>query len=297
MTLDEMDVNNVDVTKLESTVDRPAVTREPIFKLAWGGFTDTNDPRGGDTTLTVLGGTDDEAMGIHVLLFPALRPKDSQEAASASPGLSPHYRKAMRQAVTPKQSYFYSTYNYVQDFLLMPSESPYFGGNMDAKAILLLMEAPGNTRAIEARKFPPPHFVVAPELESATKTGNSNLPMDVEAELAATLADMRFNDEPPPYALPSSLWSGKTAIISPELIKLERDAHYKLTVAGLSPPKELSISGGLALSQAKADTQLIKVNINHNSYVLPSPHEYVIVSASPDYHDPAPRFDDSVSRS
>lgn len=58
--------------------------------------------------------------------------------------------------------------------------------------------------------------------------------------------------------MPTSLWCGRYGLVLPALIKLERDAYFKLTSSGESAIAHINLVGGAAWSQALKDTHLIK---------------------------------------
>lgn len=80
ITLDGIqDVNVAKADELEAALAGEHNThdnaREPIFKLAWSGFENSSDPRGGETALTVLGGlSHNDVSGLTTLLLPAFSP-------------------------------------------------------------------------------------------------------------------------------------------------------------------------------------------------------------------------------
>jgi syntaxin-binding protein 5 len=233
--------------------------REPIFKLVWSGYSNSDDPRGGATTLTVLGGRNDGAYGVVVFHLPAFNPPQPPTNAPHD-GIHPVFREAMKSSIAPSDSYFYATPTPVVDFLLIPKESPHLGGTFDAEAILLLTEAKGGTRSLEARTFPPPQFnpPSKPIVPAPVPGPTDRDAPDVEADLAATLAAMQIIDDPVEIELPQALWSGKNAPEQLKLVKLERDAHTKLT-NGRQDPSGLPLFGGEAWAEETSDTRLIKV--------------------------------------
>ncbi|EEB86978.1 hypothetical protein MPER_15884, partial [Moniliophthora perniciosa FA553] len=79
-TLDDLHVNVVDAARLEIHLNQESSgpQREPIFKLSWCSFSNSSDPRGGDTALVVLGGsqiTDSPGVTFKtIFLFPKASP-------------------------------------------------------------------------------------------------------------------------------------------------------------------------------------------------------------------------------
>ena len=230
-TLDEVDVHVVDATKLDEVMSSPEkanpIDREPIFKLAWSGFPNSTDPRGGDTTLTILGGTNaNESPGVTVILFPAFNPTDVPNSPETQHTLPPQVRRAMKQSLDPKDAHIYYTKGTIQDFFLIPKNSPHFSGTFDPTAIVLVYDCDRDARATEAYQFPPPVFTSpsSPELDD-TKTGDTQEESAVDKtttedgedvdkdpladELTDTLLSMSLVDNDPRLIqLPPSLWSG-----------------------------------------------------------------------------------------
>lgn len=261
MTFDNLDVNVADPTKTYSGVNRPPEPREPIFKLAWSGFSNSSDPRGGETALTVLGGTiTEDGPGVYTLWMPAFAPPEAPNTSDQQ-SLNPTIRDSMRKSVISSKRYFYSTNAPVQDFLLIPSSNPHFSGTFDPVALLLLYEAEGGTRALDGRQFPPLELTghaAAPRSQNQSSFPTS--PTDIDQELANTLEDMQLYAEPANLWLSPPLWSGKNAPLDPQLIKLERDPYHKLAAEPfLDNP--LKLDGGVAYLENAEDTKLIKVRV------------------------------------
>lgn len=262
-TIDNLDETNiVDGHKIEEylpggSVDSktrpPSVDREPIFKLAWSGFNNSSDPRGGETALTVMGGLlAGDGAGVSVLWLPPFNPPEQPASTGVHNGLNPLIRQAMRDSLIPSKTFFYSTLGPTQDFLLMPRESPHFSGTFDISSILFLSDAAGGTRAIEAFQFPPPEFLAppaAPEPFVPTTAGKPDITdtSDVLSDdLASTLEAMRMTDDPKRLGLPTLLWNGSSGVIHCEIVKLDRDAYETLTGASNTTYDELPLKGGIA---------------------------------------------------
>ncbi|KAI8981153.1 lethal giant larvae like, C-terminal-domain-containing protein [Trametes punicea] len=263
------DLSAVDTTKLEAVLSSPShhpveTPREPIFKVAWSGFPNSSDPRGGDTVLTVLGGmTVDSPSGLTTLLFPPLQPPappnpTSPNAAGVAPTLHPETRAAMRTSLITKDVYIYATAGPVQDFLLFPRSTPHFAGHYDPSAILVVSDSDApEARASEAFEFPPPAFVNPPESPSTpgTHVGLTQAGADAEEaladELALTLQSMSLSDEPRRARLPLCLCS----ILGEYLVKVDKHAYDTLVRDRLSPIDgeiPLPLNGGLAWSNDSA---------------------------------------------
>ncbi|KII94277.1 hypothetical protein PLICRDRAFT_36534 [Plicaturopsis crispa FD-325 SS-3] len=260
-TVDDIDVHVVDGIKLEehfsnaggeSQPPAPSI-REPIFKLAWSGFSNSPDPRGGETALTILGGLENEdSSGVTVQWLPPFNPADPPASPSTNtnhPTLHPHTRNAMRQSVLPSKTFFYSTSGTTQDFLLVPKDSPHFANAYDPTSIVFLSEAEGRTRAVEAFEFPPPEFSVS--LPPAPGEASDDQPADDIAEdLAATLESMKMSIGPTPRELPSALWSGPRGVVHGQLLKIDRFAYKTLVEPENSSDNGLGLSGGFAWTDA-----------------------------------------------
>ena len=134
---DGEDLSAVDSGKLEAIMSAPEQhppepPREPIFKLAWSGFPNSSDPRGGDTVLTVLGGiTLDSLPCVTALLLPPLQPPappapTSPKGQPIAAILYPEVRAAVCASLSVKNAHTYNAAGTVQDFLLFPRTSPHF---------------------------------------------------------------------------------------------------------------------------------------------------------------------------
>ena len=133
-TLHDLDVDILDPERLDalsiSETSRKTAPQppEPIFKLSWSSYPNSSDPRGGETTLTILGGLiPGEPFGVTVFLFPPCNPS---EAPSDSPApastVHPFYCKAIRESLVPRKIFTYATHGIVQDDLLLPHSTPHF---------------------------------------------------------------------------------------------------------------------------------------------------------------------------
>ncbi len=223
-TLDEVDVHKVDGEKLEQYLpddeDHPRRTsthhesREPIFKLAWSGYPNSYDPRGGETSLVILGGQfGHDPPGINVLWLSAFNPPAPPSAATDR-SLHPFFRDAMQESLDPQSAYSYRTPGLVQDFLLMPRDSPHFAGTWNPTTILMLFDGGENVRAIEARQFPPLEFLAC--------------------------AQQKLNLSP-------LLWSGSDAIVDASLFLLDRISYETLSRSSEHRLDDLPLEGGVSV--------------------------------------------------
>jgi syntaxin-binding protein 5 len=254
LTLDgEQDVNVADTSRLDAAMSKHGYKspREPIFRLAWSSFANSDDPRGGDTVLTVLGGIKAEDVpAVTTLLLPAFNPPEPPAlAVPNSTMLHPNIRAAMRQSVTPKNLHIYSTVGTPQDFLLLPKESPHFAGSYDPYAILLLSDGEKDARAIEAYQFPPPIYDIHERAKppvAPSKDASEQLEDVLSEEIASTLESMQLNDEPKSLETPPAFWSGPLGVTHGDLIAFERDAYETLVMERVHEDDGLRLRGGSA---------------------------------------------------
>lgn len=259
-TLDEVDVHKVDGEKLEQYLPDDEVTpktpskfhepREPIFKLAWSGYPNSYDPRGGEMSLVILGGQfGHDPTGINVLWLPAFNPPAPPSPATQS--LHPFFRNAMRESLDPLSAYFYRTPGVVQDFLLMPRDSPHFSGAWNPTTILMLFESGEHVRAMEARQFPPLEFLASAQEASQSAEQAKEEEGDghdaLSQDLAATLQSMSVIEEPKKFNLPSSLWSGPDAVFGASLFLLDRIAYETLSRASEHSSNDILLEGGISV--------------------------------------------------
>ncbi|EIN13878.1 hypothetical protein PUNSTDRAFT_110047 [Punctularia strigosozonata HHB-11173 SS5] len=272
-TLDDLDVNLVDGEKIPDPCSVPGVgqivSREPIFKLAWSGFPNSDDPRGGATTLTILGGLNStDEPGINVIELPAFNPSEPP-ATTGNAGIHPYFRQAMRQSLTPINATFYPSSGsaVVQDFLLVPRESPHFSGNWDPSAIIIVSEAKAGTRSLEVYRFSPPRSAVSssPRPTIVAQQVASGLGSDdsIMQELSSTLESLSTAMGPVRMTLSPSHWSGSIAVINGELSKVERDNYKSLLDHSREPSQNemLSFDGGSAWvenTQEGAQSRLVE---------------------------------------
>ncbi|KZT72869.1 hypothetical protein DAEQUDRAFT_663544 [Daedalea quercina L-15889] len=288
-TLDEEDdVFAVDVTKLEASLssndksgatERRAEIREPIFKLAWSGFPNSNDPRGGDTVLTILGGlTPDSPQGLTTFLLPPLNPPAPPDAATSKmpsqSSLHPDVRTDMQGSLFPLDSHTYHMPSAVQDFLVIPRTSPHFSGTWDPHAILLLSDSAqdpaGGTRVLDAYEFPPPAFIASLMVPSTPGAEDMNDPSAaLGQELATTLESMALSSDPRQLRMPWAFWT----VAGSTLFKVDKEAYRRL--------KEETVDDALAMKGGKAwvdDTEgqmkLMKFQPHH--ILATHDHELVI---------------------
>ncbi|KAI0718934.1 lethal giant larvae like, C-terminal-domain-containing protein [Cerioporus squamosus] len=266
---EEEDLSTVDTAKLESLIAAahqhpPEPPREPIFKLAWSGFPNSADPRGGDTVLTVLGGiTIDSPPCVITLLLPPLQPPatptpTSPKGQPTMPFLYPETRAALCASLSVRNVYTYGAPGTVQDFLLFPRSSPHFSGTYDPSAILVVSESDApDARVCEAFEFPPPAFAESSKppartdapLKSPVPEGDGLEPDDaLEDELEMTLQSMAMSDDPSPARLPPALWN----VLGEYIIKVDKHSYDTLVrdkLGNIDGEVPFPIKGGLAWAE------------------------------------------------
>jgi syntaxin-binding protein 5 len=238
-TLEELDINVVDGEKLsealgeaedDADIKRRALQPlEPIFKLSWSGYPNSSDPRGGTTTLTILGGGGSVVksnQGVASLLLPAFNPVEAPEPDST---LNPSMRAAMRESVLhTEKMYTYSSSGVVHDYLLLPRENPHFSGCFDPVAIIVLSDDPNTgTRSSEIYQFPPPIFNLNRASQKAPDVPSSDSD-PVSQSITSTLECMTIADDPRRLILPTALWTGSSNVVWGDVVKLESAAYKSL---------------------------------------------------------------------
>jgi syntaxin-binding protein 5 len=301
-TLEAIDVNIVNMQTLDEHIsqERPSkdahIDREPIFKLSWSALSDSSDPRGGETTLTILGGLrTNQATGITVYLFPAFNPPNPPEPTTAADQqLHPYLRGAMRNSLNHLKSFFYYTRGTVQDYLLIPRESPHFSGTADPMAIMLLTEADGDARAVEAYQYPPPEFSSPVDVEEEEE--NKGVPVEALGDvLASTLRSMLISDEPKRLWLPSAVMNGSTGLLNGQLLTVETAVYQTLVDEGINDALYLPLRGGLAWADdtQKTELRLAKVR-NGYTYGVSVCHFRLSAPTSSFSHHVSPQSDHPV---
>ncbi|KXN88842.1 hypothetical protein AN958_06711 [Leucoagaricus sp. SymC.cos] len=233
-TLDNLNVNLVDAEMLEAQVNNTTSSdlsppREPIFKLAWSAFANSKDPRGGNTTLTVLGGTKpDQGFGLNVWWLPAFNP-DDPTVSSPPPNqknIHPFMITAIRQSLQEKSTFQYTTKTPVQDFYLIPRESPHFNCTYDAQSILILSEDGPNGRLLESREFPPPSFGLSAAKSPASETPSSS--EDTLHQLNSALESMSLSSHPQSVGLPFEFSGASFAPSGYRILVVAKESYSKI---------------------------------------------------------------------
>ncbi|KAG6837327.1 hypothetical protein H0H93_011422 [Arthromyces matolae] len=263
-TLDDLDVNlsasDEQMSSQHKKKPIPGQQREPIFKLSWSSFSTSSDPRGGRTTLAILGGlTSTDAPGLTVVQFPAFNPTEppaSTLPASEQPLLHPLMRQAMRDSLEVLDSFFYFTQATIQDYLLVPRSSPHFNSTFDPIAILLLTEGEGGSRTIEAYQYPP-QALSCDDTKSPTPALKVKPdPLTLAEDLAETLKDLEETEGPRKLITPPSLYYGKSGILGGQLLKVERETYQALASGKEQADIFLSLNGGRAWADESTSKDL-----------------------------------------
>ena len=275
-TLDSTNVNLVDFDALAADPDNKEknqvqqLTREPIFKLSWSSFSNSSDPRGGETSLTILGGLDaSKPPGLTVFLFPPFNPTEppSTPVSPKSENLHPFFRSSMIRSLNLSKSFFYETFgSVVQDYLLIPRNSPHFAGNFDPYAVMLLTESTHNARTVRAYQYPPPGFVKT-NLDLQEAPIEAETKEDVEELPAASLqspppptppekSPRLINYTPSPIRTPFTLSAASSGILGGCLFKIEDDVYQSFVDEDFKD-LHLTLNGGQIY--ADPDLKLSKV--------------------------------------
>ena len=258
-TLDSSHVNLVDSDALDNKEKNRVqqLRREPIFKLSWSSFSNSSDPRGGETTLTILGGLDtSKPPGLTVFLFPPFNPTEppSTPLSPKNENLHPFFRSSMIRSLNLSKSFFYETFGaVVQDYLLIPRNSPHLAGNFDPYAILLLTESTHNARTVRAYQYPPPGFVKtnldSPEapIEAETREDIEELPAaNLQSPPPPTLSEKsprQINYTPSPIRTPFTLSAAASGILGGCLFKIENDVYQSFVDEDFND-LHLTLNGG-----------------------------------------------------
>ncbi|KIJ66213.1 hypothetical protein HYDPIDRAFT_26582 [Hydnomerulius pinastri MD-312] len=256
-TLKDVDVDIVDGLKIQQHLDDPSgtaqssgTTPEAIYKLAWCGFPNSADPRGGETALLILGGVligDDPGLTLH--LMPAF---DSPSPPADASGLHPTVRNAMKKSLLPRKTAFYPSSSVVRDFSVVPRDSPHFSGTWDPAAVVWISGS-SDTPAVEAYKFPPPNFFDGDPPSTPDPSGSA---ADMDDYLSAVLEEMKLGPDPQHLHLPSPLTNSRDGVTRALLMAIPRETGDKILTA-LVRQDSLVLNGGCAwidgtkLSQAK----------------------------------------------
>ena len=260
--VEEVDINLINEQLLKLVLepgsstpgDKPAP--EPIYKLAWSGYTNSPDPRGGTHTLAVLGGgRGKEPSRVTVFSFSAFNPTDG--GTDPNVALPPPMRKAMQNCLSNPGVYSYQSERIVSDFLLLSRDSPHFAGNFDPIAIVLVCGGGGDKRSISITEFPPPSLAIVPKRPEMARNTSSSTADVIGEELAETLHEMQRTLDPGRLTLPNLLWTGSSSVVGGEILALSTAAYGSLCPRDLEVSwNEYGLRGGAAWVDGKNDESM-----------------------------------------
>ena len=228
----------------------------PIYKLAWSGYTNSADPRGGTHTLAVLGGVrGKESSGVTVFSFSAFNPTDG--GADPNVVLPPPMRKAMQDCLSNPGVYNYQSERPISDFLLLSRDNPHFAGNFDPIAIVLVCKGGGEKRSISIMEFPPPSLAVVPKRPEMERNTSSSTADVIGEDLAETLHEMQRTLDPGRLTLPNLLWTGSSSVVGGEILTLSTAAYGSLCLRDLEASwNDYDLRGGAAWMDGKSDDSM-----------------------------------------
>ena len=265
-TIEAEDVNTVDGARLEAILSGKGLDehkgdtthvdtiREPIFKLSWSETPISTGQWGGETALTVLGGSEVNSAGVNVLWLSVVNLPEVPASNPGQSGLHVTIRKTLRTWLMDAKTCFIATTGVTQDFLLIPRNSPHFCGGLDPIAILFLCNSGANTRCTEAYQFPPAIF----------QGSRSNAP---ESQPEPTIS---FSDTSSRLRLPGPLLNGADGTVGGHLVRLDNDTYEKMVAKTGNTDNALPLSAGLAwASEELVDgAKLLKVR-QEGTHLLP----------------------------
>ena len=257
--LEEVDINLINEEllnlALEPSGDKPSnkPAPEPIYKLAWSGYSNSADPRGGTHTLAVLGGgRGKETSGVTVFSFSAFNPTDG--GTDPKVVLPPPIRKAMQDCLSNPGTYNYQSESTISDFLLLPRDTPHFAGHFDPIAIVLVFNGGGDKRSISIMEFPPPSLAIVPKHPGMVRNTSSSTAVAIGEELAETIHAMQQSSDPERLTLPDSLWTGSSSVVGGEITLLSPTPYGTLCLQDIETSKsEYGLRGGAAWMEGKSD--------------------------------------------
>ena len=299
--VEEVDINLVNEELLNLALepsgsqpsDKPAP--EPIYKLAWSGYSNSADPRGGTHTLAVLGGgRGKESSGVTVFSFSAFNPTDGGTDPKVL--LPPPIRKTMQECLSKPGVYNYQSESTVSDFLLLPKDTPHFSGNFDPVAIVLVLNGNGDNRSISIMEFPPPSLSIIPKHPGMARSVSSSTADAIGEDLAETLRAMQHSSDPERLSLPNLLWTGSSSIVGGEILLLSTAPYGALCLQDLEASvTEYGLRGGAAWMEGKNDDSM-HAKVRPELVALLKFNRTSVVRASPGVADMAQRSYDTYSR-
>ena len=243
-TVEDEDVNVVDGTKLEEILSQKSLNesksithvdaiREPIIKLSWSETPLTTGQWGGETALTVLGGTAGNAAGVNVLWLSVVNLPEAPASVAGQSGLHSTIRTALRTWLKGVKACFMPTTGVIQDFLLIPRDNPHFCGGFDPIAVLFLCDSGSNTRCTEAYQFPPSIFL---RPQSDPTQSQFDIPTSHPYHIH-TSSRLR---------LPHPLLNGADSIVGGQLVTLDNDVYENIVAKVEAADCDFPLTAGLA---------------------------------------------------
>lgn len=266
-TLDTLDVDILDPQHLEILLfnsgmlkDNLIIPPEPIFKLSWSGFPNSPDPRGGETTLTILGGlTPDKPPGLTVFVLPPFNPSEPPPDIPPASSIHPFFRVAIQKSLTPRKTFFYETGGIVQDYILLPHSTPHFAGNYDPYAILLITEI-NALRTVEAYQFPPKGLLesfrisIEQEVDHQEDSGGEMTVSPVLLNPTMTAASLRT---------PFCLSVGNSGLIGGYIFHLSNESYKSFVAKTPRDRLNLDLKAGYAYTENTHELKLLKYHPHH----------------------------------
>ncbi|KAF8330751.1 WD40-repeat-containing domain protein [Cantharellus anzutake] len=256
--------------------------REPIFKMAWSSFPtldecksllmglasdmttklprligSTLDYAGGETALTVLGGIrSSEPKGVTIVQLPPYHPSNS---VASQPNHAEANRSGLVASLQSIGVHRYVSWEPVDDFLLVPRESPHFNAAHDPLCIILFSKLPSQsfvTSVIQPMEFPPALVSidhVSGSDEGSLPAGNAKL----EAIPFGSSYPSTGSTIPSRFRIPFSLLTADDEILGAKLIKFDKALFLRLLrhwvdsgvddeAEGISPNGRIPLRAGMA---------------------------------------------------
>jgi hypothetical protein len=214
----------------------PGSFREPIYKLAWCGFSDTQSHKG--TILVVLGGLmPNDIKGLHCLHFPAFSAPSILYSSDPKQVL-----QAYRTSVKPNYTSILPTDSSPEDFVLI-THNPYYNQTYDPFQVVIMLSRDPDLPQVA------PHtqmgFVAYP-FPASMDTDPVQLPMPIDLHL-----------------------TGSQAVVWAETATLSA-ASYK-RIQGDNPSVErLLLTGGEAISSSLLAPGKTRVHDKHHAVLTVS---------------------------
>ncbi|TFL03659.1 lethal giant larvae like, C-terminal-domain-containing protein [Pterulicium gracile] len=265
--LQALDINLVDHEKLTAATTNasPPKPIDPVFKLAWSGYSNGERIPEGFSTLTIMGGTESDHPSVFTveLLPPFNPPPVNAAAATGSKSLGAPLKDALRKATIPKQTYTYEIEaNFVNDLYLLSNGNPHFSGNFDANAILVLSETAHSPSSLQALSFPPP---------SAAATS--------VAALDDLLQDLSVDPDPHQLVTSLKMSAMSTGLVDGAIHALDREAYEELVHVKTTSDR-LPLNGGEAWSDETQASEMRLTKYQSNR-ILVTRHRNCMVQ----FHD------------